>query len=74
MNRWYIYKHKVHGGLATDLTPPEEKANLDLYEVSGPFSNKDIVNKFWEIHNAATALKAKKAINDRARTGTNVVG
>jgi hypothetical protein len=55
--RWYLYTHKASGGLATSLTPPQDTANIDAYEWSGPHPDADIVNKFVEAHNAACKRK-----------------
>lgn len=61
MNRWYLYTHKETGGIATDLTPPSEKANIDAYEWTGPHPSSEIVNKFVEAHNAACKAKRDAA-------------
>jgi hypothetical protein len=56
--RWYLYRHK-QGGLGTSLIPPADYANVEQYEVTGPFSNGEIADRFMEIHSAN--CKAKQA-------------
>ena len=62
--RWYLYRHR-EGGLGTSLIPPTDYANVDQYEVTGPFRNSEIVNKFVEVHNAN--CKAKEAAKAEAK-------
>lgn len=46
--RWYIYHHKEKKGLATSLDLPEIVNIEDKYDVWGPFTNSEIVNKWIE--------------------------
>lgn len=60
--RWYLYRH-LEGGLGTSLIPPTEYANVEQYEVTGPYSNAEIVDKFMEVHGANCKAKAAAKAN-----------
>lgn len=44
--RWYIYRHREKGGLATSLDSPDVVNVEDKYEVWGPFKNSEIVDQW----------------------------
>jgi hypothetical protein len=56
--RWYLYRHR-DGGLGTSLIPPTDYANVEQYEVTGPFGNNEIADRFMEVHSAN--CKARQA-------------
>jgi len=61
MDRWYLYKHKKDNGLATSLIPPLDNPNAADYDVTGPFGNKEVIDRFMEIHNANCKAKREGA-------------
>ena len=70
--RWYVYKHKEGKGLATSLLPPLDNPDADQYDVTGPFENTEIVDRFMEIHSAN--CKAKRERASGAESGGDLVG
>jgi hypothetical protein len=57
--RWYLYHGRNGEGLSTSLIPPEEYRDKDKYIVTGPYGNKEIMDKFMEIHGANCEHKRK---------------
>jgi hypothetical protein len=55
--RWYLYHGRNGEGLGTSLIPPEDNPDRDKYNVTGPYGNAEIMNKFMEIHNANCKAK-----------------
>ena len=72
MDRWYLYKHKEGKGLATSLIPPLDNPNAADYDVTGPFGNKEVIDRFMEIHSAN--CKAKRVGASGATGGGNLEG
>jgi len=71
--RWYLYRH-LEGGLGTSLIPPTEYANVEQYEVTGPYSNAEIVDKFMEVHSANCRSKQAAATNEESAGGSGTAG
>ncbi len=71
MNRWYLYKHKKDNGLATSLIPPLDNPNAGDYDVTGPFGNKEIIDRFMEVYSAIR--KAKQVRASGAESGGDLV-
>ena len=61
MDRWYLYKHKKDNGLATSLIPPADNPNAGDYDVTGPFGNEEVIDRFMEIHAANCKARAAAA-------------
>ena len=70
--RWYVYEHKGNGGLATSLLPPLDNPNADEYNITGPYENTEIVDRFMELHNAKAKAKRERASG--AEGGGDLVG
>ena len=61
MKRWYLYQHKEGKGLATSLIPPLDNPNAADYDVSGPYEDKEIADRFMEVHSANCKAKRERA-------------
>jgi len=68
--RWYLYQHR-EGGLGTSLIPPAEYANVEQYEVTGPFLNTEIADRFMEVHSANCKAKRLAANNLQQQGGSD---
>lgn len=67
--RWYLYQHR-EGGLGTSLIPPADYANVEQYEVTGPFLDTEITNKFMEVHSANCKAKQAAKANAESAAGS----
>ena len=70
--RWYVYQHKENKGLATSLIPPLDNPNAEQYDITGPYENTEIIDRFMEIHSAKA--KAKQAGASGAEGGGDMAG
>lgn len=68
--RWYLYQHR-EGGLGTSLIPPTDYANVEQYEVTGPFLDTEIADKFMEVHSANCKAKQAAKANAESAAGSD---